>query len=88
MHEFIKLFEYETSATIEALIGVAPSIELKEEQELSIISNIAPSIALVKLSVSGDLDANLMIALPLKLVAYLSDMMMGEEVSERESEPR
>lgn len=85
MHEFIKLFEYETSATIEALIGVTPSVELKEEQELSIISNIAPSIALVKLSVSGDLDANLMIALPLKLVAYLSDMMMGEEVSERES---
>ena len=85
MHEFIKLFEDETSATIEALIGVAPSLELKEEQELSIISNIAPSIALVKLSVSGDLDANLMIALPLKLVAYLSDMMMGEEVSERDS---
>lgn len=85
MHEFIKLFEYETSATIEALIGVAPSVELKEEQELSIISNIAPSVTLVKLSVSGDLDANLMIALPLKLVAYLSDMMMGEEVSERES---
>ena len=85
MHEFIKLFEDETSATIKALIGVAPSIELKEEQELSIISNIAPSIALVKLSVSGDLDANLMIALPLKLVAHLSDMMMGEEVSERDS---
>jgi len=84
MSEFMKLFEDETAATIEALVGVAPSLELKEEQELSIISNIVPPIVLVKLSVSGDIDADVMIALPPNLAASLSDMMMGEEASDRE----
>ncbi|MDF1876395.1 flagellar motor switch protein FliY [Sulfurimonas sp. SAG-AH-194-L11] len=84
MSEFMKLFEDETVATIEALVGVAPSLELKEEQELSIISNIVPPIVLVKLSVSGDVEANVMIALPPNLAASLSDMMMGEEASDRE----
>ncbi|MDF1879404.1 flagellar motor switch protein FliY [Sulfurimonas sp. SAG-AH-194-C20] len=84
MSEFMKLFEDETVATIEALIGTAPSLELKEEQELSIISNIVPPIVLVKLSVSGDIEADVMMALPPNLAASLSDMMMGEEASDRE----
>jgi flagellar motor switch protein FliN/FliY len=84
MSEFIKLFENETVGTIEALIGEAPSLELKEEQELSIISNIIPPIVLVKISVSGDVEAKAMIALPPNLAASLSDLMMGEEVSDRE----
>ena len=84
MSEFIKLFENETVGTIEALIGEAPSLELKEEQELSIISNIIPPIVLAKLTVSGDVDATAMIALPPNLSASLSDLMMGEEVSDRE----
>jgi len=84
MSDFIKLFEDETIGTIEALVGTAPSLELKEEQELSIISNIVPPIVLVKLKVSGDIDAQVMIALPPNLSASLSDMMMGEEASDRE----
>jgi flagellar motor switch protein FliN/FliY len=59
-------------------------LELKEEQELSIISNIVPPIVLVKIKVSGDVDADAMIALPPNLAASLSDMMMGEEASNRE----
>ena len=84
MSDFIKLFEEETAATIEALVGVAPSLALKEEQELSIISNIVPPIVLVKLAVTGDVEANIMVALPPNLAASLSDMMMGEEASDRE----
>ena len=84
MSAFIKLFENETVGTLEALIGEAPSIALKEEQELSIISNIIPPIVLVKLSVTGAIDATAMVALPPNLVASLSDMMMGEEASDRE----
>ena len=61
MSDFMKLFEDETAGTIEALVGVAPSLELKEEQELSIISNIIPPIVLVKLKVSGDVDADVII---------------------------
>ena len=84
MSDFMKLFEDETTGTIEALIGEAPSLELKEEQELSIISNIIPPIVLVKLKISGAVDATAMVALPPSLSASLSDMMMGEEASDRE----
>ena len=84
MNEFTKLFENETAATIEALIGEAPSLELQEEQELSIISNIIPPIVLVKVTVSGGVDAKAMIALPANLATSLADLMMGEEVSDRE----
>ncbi|MEO1937069.1 MAG: flagellar motor switch protein FliY [Sulfurimonas sp.] len=84
MSDFLKLFEEETQGTIEALVGVAPSLELKEEQELSIISNIVPPIVLVKIKVSGDVDGSVMIAVPPNLAASLSDMMMGEEASDRE----
>ena len=84
MSDFMKLFESETVGTIEALIGEAPSVELKEEQDLSIISNIVPPIVLLKLNVSGDTDAQAMVALPSNLSASLSDMMMGEEASDRE----
>jgi len=84
MSDFMKLFEEETVGTIEALVGTAPSLELKEEQELSIISNIVPPIVLVKIKVSADVDADVMVALPPSLAAGLSDMMMGEEPSDRD----
>ena len=84
MSDFMKLFEDETVGTIEALVGQAPTLELKEEQTLSIISNIIPPIVLLKLSVSGDVDATAMMALTPNLATSLSDMMMGEEESDRE----
>ncbi|DAB30506.1 MAG TPA: flagellar motor switch protein FliN [Sulfurimonas sp. UBA12504] len=84
MNSFMQLFENETTGTVEALVGQAPSLELKEEQELSIISNIIPPIVLAKLKVSGAVSANVMVALPPNLATSLSDMMMGEDASERE----
>ena len=84
MNDFMKLFEDETVGTVEALVGEAPTLELKEEQTLSIISNIVPPIVLAKLSVSGDAEATAMVALTPNLAASLSDMMMGEEASDRE----
>jgi flagellar motor switch protein FliN/FliY len=84
MNGFMKLFENETISTIEALIGQAPQLELKEEQELSIISNIIPPIVLLHIKVSGSADASAMVALTPNLVASLSDMMMGEEASDRD----
>jgi len=84
MSGFVKLFEDETVGTIEALVGQAPTLELKEEQSLTILSNIIPPIVLLKLSVTGDVEASAMVALPPNLAASLSDMMMGEEASDRE----
>lgn len=84
MNDFMKLFEDETIGTVEALVGQAPTLELKEEQSLSIISNIIPPIVLAKLSISGDIEATAMVALTPNLAASLSDMMMGEDASDRE----
>ncbi len=84
MSDFMGLFQNETVGTIEALVGEAPALELKEEQDLSIISNIVAPIVLLKLSISGDIDATAMIALTPNLATTLSDMMMGEEDSDRE----
>jgi len=84
MSDFMKLFESETVGTIEALVGEAPSLNIKEEQELSIISNIIPPIVLVKINITGDIESSAMVALPPNLSASLSDMMMGEEASDRE----
>jgi len=84
MSDFMTLFKDETVGTIEALVGEAPTLDLKEEQELSIISNIVPPIVLLKLTISGDIDAKAMVALTPNLVTTLSDMMMGEEESDRD----
>jgi len=84
MSDFMGLFQNETVGTIEALVGEAPALELKEEQELSIISNIVAPIVLLKLTISGDVDATAMVALTPNLATTLSDMMMGEEDSNRE----
>ncbi len=84
MSNFIKLFENETVGTIEALVGQAPSLSLKEEQELSIISSIVPPIVLLHIGISGSFKASAMVALTPNLVTALSDMMLGEEESSRE----
>ncbi len=79
MSDFIKLFQDEVINTINSMVGQAPTLELKEEQTLSIVSNIIPPIVLVKITISGDVDASAMVALPPNLGASLSDLMMGEE---------
>ncbi len=84
MSDFMKLFEEEVVSTIETLVGTAPSLELKEEQKLSIISNITPPIVVVKIKVSGDVNADAMVVLPSNLAVSLSNMMIGEELSERD----
>lgn len=84
MSNFMKLFADEAVGTIEALIGQAPVIDLKEEQELSILSNIIPPIVVLKISVSGDTNASAMVALTPNLVTLLADMMLGEDSSGRE----
>lgn len=84
MEEFIKLFERETVATIESLIGQAPSLVKKEEETLSIISNILPPISLVKVSVSGDIEASIMVAISPALATALGDMMLGGEGESKE----
>jgi len=85
MSEFIKLFESETIATIEGLTGQAPSLELKEEETLSIVSNIIPPTAVIKAEVSGDIEASSVIAIPPALATALGDLMLGGEGEGKET---
>ena len=85
MNEFIKLFESETIATIEGLTGQAPSLDLKEEEALSIVSNIIPPTAMITAEVSGDTDAQVAISIPPTLATALGDLMLGGEGEGKES---
>ena len=84
MSDFIKLLQDEIVTNIETMVGVAPSLTLKDEQELNMMANIIPPIVLMKMSVSGAVDAKAMVAVPPNLAAALSDLMMGEELANRE----
>ena len=79
MNEFIKLFESETIATIEGLTGQAPSLVLKEEETISIVSNIIPPTAVITAEVTGDIDASAVMAIPPTLATALGDLMLGGE---------
>ncbi len=85
MNEFIKLFESETIATIEGLTGQAPTLELKEEETISIVSNIIPPTAVVSAEISGDIEAKAAIAIPPTLATALGDLMLGGEGEGKES---
>ncbi len=85
MNEFIKLFEQETIATIEGLTGQAPVLELKEEETLSIVSNIIPPTAVITAEVSGDIEAKAVVAIPPTLATALGDLMLGGEGEGKES---
>lgn len=85
MNELIKLFELETIGTIEGLTGQAPILELKEEETISIVSNIIPPTAVVKADVTGDVDAKMVMAIPPTLATALGDLMLGGEGEGKES---
>ncbi len=85
MNEFIKLFEQETIATIEGLTGQAPVLTLKEEETLSIVSNIIPPTALISVEISGDIEAKAAVAIPPALATALGDLMLGGEGEGKES---
>lgn len=86
MSEFIKLLEDEVVKNVETMVGVLPTLTLKEKQELNMMANIIPPIVLIKLSVSGAVNnAKAMVALTPNMAAALSDLMMGEELANRDN---
>ena len=85
MNEFMKLFVNETIATIEGLTGQTPSLELKEEESLSLVSNIIPPTALIKINVGGEGKGKAMVALPPSLATALGDLMLGGEGEGKET---
>jgi flagellar motor switch protein FliN/FliY len=77
MSDFAGVFASEAVATIEGLTGQAPSIALKEAEDISIVSNVIPPIALIHVSFSGDTSGKGVIMMPPQLATALGDMMLG-----------
>ena len=77
MSDFAGVFASEAVATIEGLTGQAPKIALKEAEDISIVSNIIPPIALIHVSFSGETSGKGIIMMPPQLATALGDMMLG-----------
>lgn len=85
MSDFQTLFEQEVVATIQSLTGHSPKIAKKEEEALSIVSNVIPPIALVNIEVSGAVDAKVVMAFPPVLATGLGDLMLGGDGQSKDS---
>ena len=79
MSDFPGVFANEAIATIEGLTGQAPSITLKEAEDISIISNVIPPIVQIHVSFSGAAAGRGIVMMPPQLATALGDMMLGGE---------
>ena len=79
MSDFSGVFAAEAVATIEGLTGQTPQIALKEAEEISIVSNVIPPIALTHVTFSGDASGRGLVMMPPQLATALGDMMLGGE---------
>lgn len=77
MSDFPGVFANEAIATIEGLTGQVPAIVLKESEDISIVSNVIPPIALIHVSFSGEVSGKGVIMMPPQLATALGDMMLG-----------
>ncbi len=84
MTEFIKILEGEIVSTIEGLTGIAPSVELHSDSAPEGKTTLSPPLAALEVSVSGDIDAKIKIAISSVLATALGDMMLGGEGAEKE----
>ena len=75
--DFAGVFASEAVATIEGLTGQAPKIALKEAEDISIVSNVIPPIALIHVSFSGEASGKGIVMMPPQLATALGDMMLG-----------
>ncbi|MDD5051754.1 MAG: flagellar motor switch protein FliY [Sulfuricurvum sp.] len=77
MSDFAGVFAQEAVATIEGLTGQAPVIALKEAENISIVSNVIPPIAVIHVAFSGEAVGRGLIMMPPQLATALGDMMLG-----------
>ena len=72
MDKFINLFERKVISVVESSVKKTIALKLQEKQDLSIISTLSSLTTVVELSIKGDVDSRIMVALPLDLSLYLS----------------
>jgi len=82
--EFIKILEGEIVSTIEGLTGIAPTVELHSETTPDGKTTLSPPLAVLDVTLSGDVDAKMKITVSAILATALGDMMLGGEGIEKE----
>jgi len=82
--EFIKILEGEIVSTIEGLTGIAPTVELHSESAPDGKTTLSPPLAVLDVSISGDVDAKMKVTVSAILATALGDMMLGGEGIEKE----
>ena len=82
--EFIKILEGEIVSTIEGLTGIAPSAQLHSEGTPDSKTTFSPPLAVLDISVSGDVDCKMKSTVSAVLATALGDMMLGGEGIEKE----
>jgi flagellar motor switch protein FliN/FliY len=82
--EFITILEGEIVSTIEGLTGIAPTVELHSDSEPDGKTTLSPPLAVLDVSVSGDIDAKMKVTVSAILATALGDMMLGGEGIEKE----
>lgn len=79
MNEFFKIFANEIKATIEGLTGKTPGVGERNEYDAPGQEGIKPPLAVANVSVSGDINAKIMLVVTPVLVSAVSEWMLGEE---------
>ncbi len=82
--EFIKILEGEIVSTIEGLTGIAPSVELYSDSAPDSKTILSPPLAVLDISISGDVDSRMKVTISAILATALGDMMLGGEGIEKE----
>jgi len=82
--EFIKILEDEIVSTIEGLTGIAPTVDLHSDSAPDSKTTLSPPLAVLDVTISGDIDAKMKITISAILATALGDMMLGGEGVEKE----
>jgi len=82
--EFINILEGEIVSTIEGLTGIAPSVELHSKSAPNEKTILPLPMAVLDVSISGDLDSKMKITISAILATVLGDMMLGGQGIKKE----
>ena len=82
---FIELLQKEMIATVNGLLGSAPAVSLKGEENLRADSNIVPPVAVINVGFGGAAQGKGLVVMLPQLATALSDMMLGGEGAGKET---
>ena len=84
MGTFVQLLQQEIISTIEGLTGIAPKVELNKEESGESKISLVPPLAMLDVSVDGDMHGKMRITIATSVATAIGDMMLGGEGNEKE----